>query len=98
MMLRQSSGDNIDLCSVCQDPDELVGPGAPLTDIRLACYCPFHLPCIVLYLQSELGDKQQIQHAGGIFCPNAKESVNTCIYRGKYFSIISISCILFNIT
>ena len=84
----QVSGDHSELCSICRDDEEPVGPGAPAQDIRLACGCAFHFGCIVRYIKTSLGESDVIRSSGGIPCPNSAVTVSTCQYfdidRKKY--------------
>ena len=80
-LFRQVSGEHSELCSICQNREEPVGPGAPVQDIRLTCGCAFHFGCIVGWTKSSLGDKSAVEKAGGIPCPNSQESIGTCRYE-----------------
>lgn len=84
-LFRQASGINIEMCSICQDTDDLVGNGGgdKASDIRLACGCAFHYPCLVCYIRAELGDKEAVRKTDGIPCPNAISTVGTCKKLGS---------------
>ena len=80
------------MCAICMDDEQLVGTGG-IGDIRLGCRCMFHYSCLVMYIKTALGDKEALLRAhrsqplgegdrGGIECPNAKDAVKTCSYRG----------------
>jgi len=77
-LFRQASGINSELCSICQDTEDLVGNSNEASDVRLACGCAFHYPCLVDYIRSKLGDKGAVRKAGGIPCPNSIPTVGTC--------------------
>ena len=82
-MFRQVSGYNRELCSICQDPDEMVGPGTLKDDIRVACRCCFHAKCLISYLKEAQGNKQQFVIDDGFKCPNDNPFVGTCASPGE---------------
>jgi hypothetical protein len=81
-LFRQVSGNQSEICSICQDPELPVGPNRNVSDVRMACGCAFHYLCLVAYIKAELGDKEAVRKTCGIRCPNAKSTVGTCKHSG----------------
>ena len=58
-LVRQASGNSLELCSICQDETKLVGSSGIL-DIRIGCSCMYHYECLVTYIKVTLGDKEAL--------------------------------------